>query len=118
MDADFQSAQKSIGEALARLKPSVLEIDHTLGKVVEATGAGIMNAFAKLRERVVRAERRNQEVLRGHLDKAAIAIFPIGRPQERVVSPLYFANKYGRDIFVRIAERIEIESSEHQVLDL
>jgi len=42
----------------------------------------------------------------------------MGIPQERYLSPVYFLNKYGPDFFSGLTDRLDLDTSAHQVLDI
>jgi bacillithiol biosynthesis cysteine-adding enzyme BshC len=118
LEARFDEAAGHLDQAVTGLKETLTEVDPSLEKTVEATRAALLKEMERLRERVVRSERRRQEDLRAHVDKVAGALFPGGGFQERVVTPLWFLNKYGPDFFVRLMEQIDVGSGRHQVVDL
>jgi bacillithiol biosynthesis cysteine-adding enzyme BshC len=118
LEARFGEATAHLDQAVIGLKETLTEVDPSLDKTVEATRAALIKEMERLRERVVRSERRRQEELRAHVDKVAGALFPGGGFQERVVTPLWFLNKYGPDFFVRLMEQIDVGSGRHQVVDL
>ena len=76
VDAAFKRAAALVNEAVDAAKPAAEAADASLGKTAEATRAGLQKELAKLKDRVVRAEKRNQDVLRGHLDKAQAGALP------------------------------------------
>lgn len=118
LDARFDEAAGHLHRALDLLRDPIATVDPSLGKTVEATRAALVKELERLRERVVRSERRRQDELRAHVDKVAGGLFPGGGLQERVVSPLWYLNKYGPDFFVRLADRLDVKAGRHQIIDL
>lgn len=112
---------RTIGEVnklIAPLIPEVARVDASLKKSVEATRAAMQNEIVRLRDRVLKADRRNRDSLRQQVEKVADGLFPNGKPQERVISPLYFANKYGPDFFVRLMNDLDCDTRSHLLIDL
>ena len=118
VDAAFEQAAALLNDAIDRAKPAATAADTSLGKTAEATRAGLQKELAKLKSRVVRAEKRNQDVLRGHLDKAQAGLFPGGKPQERILGPAYMLNKYGPDLFARLYTALPDDPAQHRVVVL
>ncbi len=118
VDAIFGEAQPPIHQGLNGLKTHVTDVDRTLGKSVEATRAAIVQELNDLKERVVRAEKRKQEELYAQLQKAHVNLFPDGRPQERVVSVLYFLNKYSPALLDQLRDALAPDATAHQVVYL
>ena len=118
VDAAFKQAAALVDEAIDAAKPAAEAADTSLGKTAEATRAGLQKELAKLKDRVVRAEKRNQEVLRGHLDKAQAGLFPGGKPQERTLGPAYVLNKYGPDLFAHLYDALPDDPAQHRIVVL
>lgn len=118
VEARFAEATGQVHAALDALKPEIAEVDPTLAKAAEATRATLVRELDRLKERVVKAEKRGQDEVRAQIEKAQANVFPEGRLQERVLSPLYFLNKYGLDLPQRLAERLTLDTTAHQVLTL
>ncbi len=118
LDGAFGEAASHIHQAVNALKPVVAGVDPTLGKSAEATRAGLQKELDALKDRAVRAEKRNHEVVRDQLGKAAAGLYPTGGLQERTLSALYFLNKYGPDLVARWLGGLSLDTSEHQVLEL
>jgi bacillithiol biosynthesis cysteine-adding enzyme BshC len=95
VEGAFGEATRQLHEIINTLKPVATDVDATLGKSAEATRAALQNALSDFKDRVVRAEKRNHDVVRERLEKAAVGLYPTGSLQERVLSPLYVLNKYG-----------------------
>ncbi|MEM1095132.1 MAG: bacillithiol biosynthesis cysteine-adding enzyme BshC [Bacteroidota bacterium] len=118
IDAIFKQAGSHLHRALEQVKPAVEEIDASLVRSGEATRASFMKEWARYKERVVRAEKRNQEQVRAQFEKAQVNLYPAGKAQERSLSPLYFANKYGLDLFEQLQATVSLNTTQHQVLGL
>lgn len=118
VEAAFQDAARSVHQAINELKPAIEEIDRTLTTSAEATRAALVKEMEALKSRVLRAEKRNQNEVRAQLDKARVNLFPTGTLQERVVSVLYFLNKYSPDLLTELRTALDLDTTEHQVVEL
>lgn len=122
MDVDaesiFERAGQHIHDAVNTVGPAIEAVDHSLGKSAESTRVALMKEWNRLKDRVLKAEKRRHEQTHTQLSNAQGSLFPGGALQERVVSPLYFMNKYGPELIDRLMNEIELDTSSHQVLSL
>ena len=118
IDTVFAAAHVPIETAMADIKPAMERVDPTLGRSVEATRALISKELGKLKRRAVRAEKRKQETLYGMLARAQAQLYPTGKLQERVLSPVYFFSRYGPQFLDTLGDAVSLDTSEHQVLIL
>ena len=118
IEAAFGDAARRLHEAIDALKPVAVGVEPTLEKSAEATRAALRNALGKLEKRVVRAAKRNHEDVRARLDKAQAGLYPTGRPQERILSALYFVNKYGPALIPQWLSELDLDTTEHQMIAL
>jgi bacillithiol biosynthesis cysteine-adding enzyme BshC len=97
------------------------EIDPTLDGTVGKTVAGFSNELDKLKGRVYRSIKQQEETQIKRIEKIKVNLFPDGGLQERSVSPIYFMNKYGLDIWKKILLNIEEEGldlTKHHLIEL
>ncbi len=118
VEARFGRTIGEINKLISPLIPEVVAIDASLKKSVEATRAALQNEIVRLRDRVLKADRRNRDLLRQQIEKVADGLFPGGKPQERVISPLYFTTKYGTDFFLRLIHDLDADTRSHLLIDL
>ena len=83
-----------LGEGFASLAGSVKPIDPTLEGPVEGAQNQAFRALADLEKRVVRALKAKNEIALEQIGKARANLFPNGKPQERVLSPLQYLVRY------------------------
>lgn len=118
LETAFKDASSPLHEAVNSIKPTVEAVDRSLVKAVEALRATMMKEWNQMKGRVLKAEKQQHDVLKGQLERASGSLFPSGIPQERYVSPIYFANKYGLEFFHSLPERLDLDTSSHQVLEI
>ena len=114
----FKKASAGIHQAINEIKPVIESVDRSLVKTAESTRAAFLKEWGQLQGRVLKSEKQQHEVTRGQLVRASSSLFPMGTPQERFLSPVYFLNKYGLDFFSGLTDRFDLDTSEHQVLDI
>ena len=118
VDAVFGEAMAQVHGAVNELKPSVEAVDRTLVKSAEATRANLVSAMNELKQRVVRAEKRQHDQLRARLQKARVNLVPDGALQERRINALYFLNKYSPALIDTLRTTLSPDTSAHQVVEL
>lgn len=98
----------------------IKEIDPTLegstGKVI----AGFGNEIDKLKGKVYRSIKQQEETQLKRIAKIQSQLFPDGL-QERSVSPVYFMNKYGPDLWDRMLDHFgndELNVQRHHIIKL
>ncbi len=103
----------AVGRGAGALTKAVQELDPTLkGPVTSARNA----AFAALDEaerKVVQAVKRQNETALEQLEKAQRHLFPLGKPQERVISPFYFLTRYGPELVDALLEAFVVDLGTH-----
>jgi bacillithiol biosynthesis cysteine-adding enzyme BshC len=118
LEAPFGQALGQVHTALDALLPVVERVDRSLHTALEATRTSLLKELDRLRERVVKAQKRQQEDLRDQLVRTQTYLMPEGRLQERTLSLLYFLNKYGPELMIRLQDRLSLDTAMHQVLSL
>jgi bacillithiol biosynthesis cysteine-adding enzyme BshC len=118
VEGAFAEATRQLHELVNALKPIATEVDATLGKSAEATRAALQKELAGFNDRVVRAEKRNNDVIRNQLEKAQAGLYPAGTLQERALSALYVLNKYGPGLVTRWLDGLDLDTTAHQVIEL
>jgi uncharacterized protein YllA (UPF0747 family) len=71
-----------------------------------------------LRTKFVNAEARRHEMLERHLDVMANSLFPEKKLQERVINVTSFLARYGPGFAARLEEVLNLDSREHQVIEI
>jgi bacillithiol synthase len=114
----FDRAASHLDAAIDEVQPVIAKIDPSLNSSAGSTQASLMKEWGRLRDRVVKAEKRRHEQMKSQLSKAGLNLFPNGSPQERVISPLYFLNKYGPGLVTELLDTVDLDTSMHQQIRL
>lgn len=97
-----------LGEGAAALGRTVQEIDPTLkGPVIHARNAAY-SAFADAEKKILQALKRENRIALEQVEKAQLHLFPMGKPQERVINPFYYLVRYGPDLVVDLADQAHV----------
>jgi len=118
VDAVFSETMPQLHQALNALKPEVEAVDRTLGSSTEAARAAIIDEMEALKQKVVRAEKRQQDEVRAQLKKAHVNLRPNGHLQARTINVLYYLNKYSLDLIDELQHMLPTDTSAHQVVEL
>ncbi|MBI2402118.1 MAG: bacillithiol biosynthesis cysteine-adding enzyme BshC [Gemmatimonadetes bacterium] len=78
-----------------RLADAAIAVDPTLRKPVDSARNAAQGAVAEIEKRLVAHLKKQNEILLQQLDKARRNLFPLGRPQERVLNLTTYAGRYG-----------------------
>jgi len=114
----FLETKNNIDSELEKIKSTLLEIDKTL---IDSTNKSMQRIFQNLeviKEKSEKAQAVKHETVIKQLDKVRMVIYPQENLQERELSFIYFANKYGLDIFKWIFNELTINKYEHQIIEL
>lgn len=112
----FEQAGSDVDAAVDAMKRTAADVDATLDRSAESVRSGMHKLVKRLLTKVERAERRQHDELRRRILHAQLLVHPGGGMQERTLSPLYFAARYGLGFFSRLVDRIHIDTTEHQVI--
>lgn len=114
----FNRARALLDDAVAAVAPAAEATEPTLARSVGSTRERLLQALAALETKVVRAQKRRHQNIRAQLDRAASHLVPGGAPQERVLSPIHFLNRYGPGLIPHLLESLSLDTAEHQSLDV
>lgn len=93
--AAFAKANEVVDASLADVEQAAGGVDRSLTAAVRRARGKVHAILADLEAKSVRAAKRRDEERRQRFLRARNALFPGGAPQERRLSPLVFANRYG-----------------------
>jgi len=105
-DAAFSDVRAALHAGLARIAAVATKIDPTLEKPVQSVLGGALSSLADLEKRLLQAQKRRQGELIAQLDRARTAVFPNGKPQERVLGLPGYAGRYGIEVIDELAQHV------------
>ncbi|MTI88759.1 MAG: bacillithiol biosynthesis cysteine-adding enzyme BshC [Balneolaceae bacterium] len=121
LEAVFGKWKQDIQSTTERPSKVINEIDPTLDGTVGKTIAGFSNELDKLKGKVYRSIKQQEVTQIKRIEKIKVNLFPDGGLQERSVSPVYFMNKYGLDIWSKLIDELEeqeLDLSTHHLIHL
>jgi bacillithiol biosynthesis cysteine-adding enzyme BshC len=105
----FTGWKKEIKSVSDNPSEVIKEIDGSLEGLVGKTVSGFETELDKLKGRVYRSIKQQEETQLQRIRKIKAQLYPDNGLQERMVSLMYFMNKYGLDIWDNILNELEKE---------
>lgn len=116
--AAFAGAGETLDSSLEDVERAVGAVDQSLRAAVRRARGKVHAILADLEAKSVRAAKRRDEERRGRFLRARNALFPGGAPQERRLSPLVFANRYGPDFGAWLRSALEDPAADRRARNL
>ena len=104
----LESRAREVSRASAAIDP-VLQ-----GAVTKARNSGLA-ALGALEKKVIRAIKRRSVTVAGQIAKAGVNLWPGGKPQDRVLSPLQYTMRYGPHFISMLRDGIRAIAGEPTV---
>jgi uncharacterized protein YllA (UPF0747 family) len=114
----FDRARDRISSELESLRPALTAVDVTLGGALDTSHQKVLHQMETLRTKFVNAEARRNETLERQLEAIANSLFPEKKLQERVLNITSFLVRYGFSILPRLEQVLDLDSREHQVVEI
>jgi bacillithiol biosynthesis cysteine-adding enzyme BshC len=114
----FDQARDRITAELESLRPALSSVDPTLGGALETSRQKVLHQVETLRTKYVNAEAKRNESLEKHLDAITSSLYPEKKLQERVLNITSFLVRYGSGFIERLEQALELDSREHQVIEI
>lgn len=121
IEAVFGEWKQKLEDVAEKPLEIINEIDPTLDGTVGKTVAGFGNDLDRLKGKVYRSIKQQEDTQLKRIEKIKVNLFPDGGLQERSVSPVYFMNKYGLDIWTNLLQEIQekgLDLTRHHVIEL
>ena len=118
VDDIFNITSNQIEIAFDQLKEKLFELDKTISDSSSKYKQKIFYYIDELKGKAVDAQKKKYETTVRQIDKVANSLHPNSNMQERELNFIYFANKYGPEIYNRIFEELTINKFDHQLINL
>ena len=118
VDDIFNITSNQIEIAFDQLKEKLFELDKTISDSSSKYKQKIFYYIDELKGKAVDAQKKKYETTVRQIDKVANSLHPNSNMQERELNFIYFANKYGPEIYNRIFEELSINKFDHQLINL
>ena len=107
--APIRRLRAALAEGYGELAEAAMAIDPTLkGPIQSARNASYVQ-LEEVERKVVQHLKRQNSIGVQQLEKAAVNLFPLGQPQERVFNIVQYLARYGPELLKAIAEAIPVE---------
>lgn len=116
--AAFARANEAVDSSLEHVEQAAGAVDRSLTAAVRRARGKVHAILADLEAKSVRAAKRRDEERRQRFLRARNALFPGGTPQERRLSPLVFANRYGPHFGAWLLAALEDPASDRRARNL
>jgi uncharacterized protein YllA (UPF0747 family) len=116
VEQTIQATEKTIRDQMTSIATAVAQVDPTLTGAAESTGGRMERDLRNLRNKVLQAAKRRDETLRRQFHRAQSQLFPLGQPQERIVSSIHFVNRYGAALTERLVSDSTLDTSHHWII--
>ena len=100
--------RRELARGMGKLDEAARIIDPTLAGPARHAKSQVFGALTELERKITHALKRENQVAVAQLRKAALHLFPGGRPAERVQSPIYYLARYGDGFLDRLYEVLEV----------
>jgi len=116
--AAFARANEAVDSSLEDVEQAAGAVDRSLTAAVRRARGKVHAILADLEAKSVRAAKRRDEERRQRFLRARNALFPGGTPQERRLSPLVFANRYGPGFGAWLLSALEDPAADRRARNL
>jgi bacillithiol synthase len=118
LDDIFDKASHDIDLVMDSLKEKLFLVDKTISDSSVKYREKISHYLNELKNKAVEAQKKRYDITLKQVDKAAAFLYPDNSYQEREVSFINYANKYGIELIDTLYNEIDIKTFEHQFLFL
>ena len=118
IEQSLKQADEAIQSALQRVIDAMPALDPTLAGAAKTTMGKMEHDLKSLQGKVIQATKRRDETLRRQYTRAQAQIFPLGHPQERTLTLVYFINRYGPGLVDTLLRTLPLEMGKHWVVTL
>jgi uncharacterized protein YllA (UPF0747 family) len=118
LEKAIDEADALVRERVEAMKSSIAAIDPTLAGAVDTTRDKMRETLKTLHGKIIQAAKRKDDTLRRQFLRTRALAFPDGTPQERALSVVFFANRYGMDFADQLLDALPLETDKHYLLTL
>ncbi len=104
--ATLAALRSGIEGDYGRLAQAVAQLDPTLTRTLESARNAALAGTHDIEKKLVASLKRASETLLAQIARARAAVFPTGRPQERVLTLASFAIRYGPKVLDALAAEV------------
>jgi bacillithiol biosynthesis cysteine-adding enzyme BshC len=113
-----ESLRSAIVRPLSDLSDSLKGSDPESVQALEHARKKIDHELNHLSKKLFAAHKKRHDTTKDQVYRAAGFLIPEGKFQERVISPVYYADKFGPGVFKKIEGEIDIDFIGHQLIEV
>jgi bacillithiol biosynthesis cysteine-adding enzyme BshC len=102
----LEALRRSVSGALERVEAAALEFDPGSKSAVGSGKRAVLESIEQLESKLTARVKLKNQVLQQQLEKAAINLYPAGKPQERMLNPYPYLIRYGESLLTGIFEQV------------
>jgi uncharacterized protein YllA (UPF0747 family) len=114
----FDAVRDRLLAELESLRPALTGVDPTLGGALDNSRQKVVHQVETLRSKFVNAEARRHELLERHMEALTNSLFPEKKLQERVINITSFLVRYGLSLIARLELELDLDSTQHQIVEI
>jgi bacillithiol biosynthesis cysteine-adding enzyme BshC len=118
IDHSLKEADAALHAAFQRVIDAMPSLDPTLAGAAKTTLGRMEHDLRTLQNKVIQAAKRRDETLRRQFTRTQAQIFPLGQPQERTLTMVFFLNRYGPGLVDALMRSLPMDIGRHCVLTL
>jgi bacillithiol synthase len=118
IEESLTNADETLRAALQRVIDAMPTLDPTLAGAAKTTMGKMEHDLKSLHGKIIQAAKRRDETLRRQFTRAQAQIFPLGHPQERTLTLVYFINRYGPGLVDTLMHTLPMELGWHWIVTL
>ena len=118
LEQSLKDAGDTLQAALQRVIDAMPALDPTLAGAAKTTMGKMEHDLRSLQGKVIQAAKRRDETLRRQFTRAQAQIFPLGQPQERTLTLVFFLNRYGPGLVDALRRELPLEMGKHWMVTL
>jgi bacillithiol biosynthesis cysteine-adding enzyme BshC len=118
VESALTAAEEAVRVSMERVIEVLPAVDPTLAGAARTTLTKMEHDLRGLQNKMIHAAKKRDETLRRQFSRAQAQVFPLGHPQERTLSALYFLNRYGPAVIDRLFEELPLDMGQHWVITI
>ena len=108
----LKELREMVNDGISQLMEASVSVDSTLAGPVNRARNTSLAALKNLERKILQSIKRESEITLLQIEVAQRHLFPEGKPQERLLNPLYYLTRYGNPFIEALVESFEVDLPE------
>ncbi len=118
LERDIEAGRLKMEKEYTGLTDVIVDFDQSLSPMAEQTWGKIDFALKNLEKKIFSQHKKKMDNTRAQIYRLANALYPDRTLQERMLNINYYISKYGFGIVDYIIEKLDVETSDNQMIYL